>query len=457
MELINGAVNYILSFKPYVMLPMILLLISLLLGLKLAPSLKACLSIGIGFIGIFLVFDYFVAAIGPATKAIVERTGLHYNALDVGWPPLASIAWSFKLAPLMILFIILVNVLMLVFRLTRVINIDIWNYWHFLMVGSLVYSSTKSIPIAIISIAAAEIFMLKVGDIAGPYVSRYANVPGITITTLSAGGYFPAGLIGNSLIDRIPFINKLEANPETIQKKLGIFGEPSIIGFLLGTALALGGGYSFKQTLELAFTVSAVIMILPLMCGILTRGLLPISEGMKEYVQKKFPHAAETYIGMDNAILQGDTAVIVTGLLLMPLAMILAFVLPGVRFIPIGDLANIIALGTMIVVVTGGNVIRAVIISVPLIVAQLYIASFMTAAITRLSAEAGFKFAGYDGDITSFFDGGLIQRFWLVKFFEGNIVALALLPLVVAMFWFCYRTMRKEFSRNEKPVSQKSR
>ncbi len=447
MEIVSSAVEYILSFKPYVMLPLIIFGLSLLLRIKPSVSVKACLSIGVGFIGIFLIFDYFVAALGPAVSNIVDRTGLEFTALDVGWPPLASIAWSFKLAPIMILVIIAVNIVMLAFRMTRVINIDIWNFWHFIMVGSLVYTSTGSIIVSICAIIAAEIFMLKIGDFAGPYTSRFAKIPGITITTLSGGGYFPIGLLGNALIEKVPYLNTLNADPEKIRKRLGILGEPVVIGFILGTALGSGAGYELKKILETAFTVAAVVLILPLMCGVLTDGLLPISEGMKEYVRNKFPHAKETYIGLDNAVLQGNTAVIVTGLLLMPAALVLAFLLPGVTFIPIGDLANIIALSVMVVVATNGNVVRSVIISLPVIVAQLYIASIMAPAFTKLSIDAGFSVPGYEGMITSFFDGGLIQRYWLYTLFEFHPASILMLPVVIVLFFLVRRIMKKEFNK----------
>ncbi|MBN1498723.1 MAG: PTS galactitol transporter subunit IIC [Spirochaetes bacterium] len=442
MEQINSAVTYILSFKPYVMLPLLILLFSLILRIKFKIAVKAALSIGIGFIGIFLVFDYFVRGIGPAAKMIVERTGLQFNVLDVGWPPLASIAWSFKLAPVMILVIIAVNIIMLTFKLTKVINIDIWNFWHLLMVGALVYASTGSITISVISIITAEVLILKIGDFIGPYASRYSGINNITITTLSAGGYFPFGVIGNSLLGKVPFLKNLNANPENIQKKMGLAGEPVIIGFFLGLGLSIAAGYEIKQILELAFTVSAVVMILPLMCRILSEGLIPISDGMKNYMKNKFPGSGETFIGLDNAVLQGDPAVIVTGLILMPIALGLAFVLPGIRFIPIGDLVNIIALSVMIVVATNGNVIRSVIISIPIIIAHLYIASSMAEAFTNLSTNAGFSFPGYDGLITSFFDGGLIIRFWLVKFFEFNIYALSALPAVLLILFFTWKLSR---------------
>jgi PTS system galactitol-specific IIC component len=58
-----------------------------------------------------------------------------------------------------------------------------------------------------------------------------------------------------------------------------------------------------------------------------------------------------------------------------------------VTFIPIGDLPNLMAFVIMIVVATRGNVVRTVIIGLPLIVAQLYIASYMGPVFTELSAR----------------------------------------------------------------------
>src|SRR5512138_2841540 len=99
----------------------------------------------------------------------------------------------------------------------------------------------------------------------------------------------------------------------------------------------------------------------------------------------------------------------------MPVALGFAFVLPGIKFIPLGDLVNTLALIVMTVVATNGNVFRTFIIGIPIIIGHLYVASFMAGAFTTLAAGAGFKFPGYDGIITSFLDGGLAIRFWLFE------------------------------------------
>lgn len=449
MEILRDVVTYILSFKAYVMLPIIIFAFALVFRLKLSTSIKSSLTIGIGFIGIFVIFDFFVGSIGPCVKALILKNGLNMNALDVGWPPLASIAWSFKLAPILIIIILIVNFIMLFLKLTRIVNIDIWNFWHFIMVGTLVDSATKNILLVISSVIITEIITLKISDWCSPQLSKFANLSGITVSTFSALTYYPFGVIGNKIIDKVPVLNKINANPESIKRKLGLAGEPIIIGFIIGLLLGFGAGYEIKKILELAFSISAVILILPTMCGILTQGLLPISEGMKNFVQKKFPDIGQTYIGLDVAIIMGNTSVIVTGLLLMPLVLLFAFSLPGITFIPIGDLVNTMGLTSMIIVATNGNVVRSFLIGIPLVIGNLYVASNISSILTDLASKANLTFGGYQGLITSFNDGGNPLRFWIYKVFSGDVISMLFIPLIVFFLIMTYYFVKKDRSNLE--------
>jgi PTS system galactitol-specific IIC component len=214
METIKNAVMYFLGFKPYVMLPVIIFIFAIVFRIKLRTAITSAFTIGIGFIGIFVVFDYFVEIINPVVQALVSRTGLHLNVLDVGWPPLAAITWSFGLAPVLIFLIIIVNIALLVTKMTKTVNIDIWNYWHFIFTGALVYNVTHSVFLSILSTAVISAITLKLSDWSAPLVNKFSGMKGIAIPTLSAAAYFPFGVLGNKLLDRVPFINKIEANPE---------------------------------------------------------------------------------------------------------------------------------------------------------------------------------------------------------------------------------------------------
>lgn len=443
MEIIKQTAMYFLGFKPYVMLPIIIFTLALIFRIKLKTAVTSAFTIGIGFIGIFIVFDYFVAIINSVIQALIKRTGLHLNILDAGWPPLAAITWSFGLAPVFILLVMAVNIILLVTKLTKTVNIDIWNYWHFIFAGALVYNTTQNVFLSFMTTILISVITLKIADWSAPLVNKFSGMDGISIPTFSAATYFPFGVLGNKLIDKVPFINKIDANPEKMKEKIGFAGEPMIIGFVIGVLLGLGGGYEFRMIAELAFGIAAAIYILPKMANIVGTSLIPISDGMKEFIKRRFPGIEGTYIALDAAVLVGFPSVVVTAILLMPVALILSFVLPGVKFIPLGDLVNIMGSVALVCVATKGNVIRSFLIGIPIVVIHLYTASNMASMYTKLAGSVNYSLENYTGTFTSFLDGGNVIRVWLVKLFTGNSYAILLIPAFLLMFYLTRKIASK--------------
>lgn len=60
--------RYILDLGPTVMLPLVIIIFSKLLGMKLGDCFKSGLHIGIGFVGIGLVIGLMLDSIGPQRK-----------------------------------------------------------------------------------------------------------------------------------------------------------------------------------------------------------------------------------------------------------------------------------------------------------------------------------------------------------------------------------------------------
>jgi len=435
MQILNNAVMYVLSFQPYVLLPVIIFILALIFRIKIAVAIKSSFSIGIGFIGIFIVFDYFVKIVNPVVTALVQRIGLHFNVLDTGWPPLSAISWSFELAPILVIIFIAINILMLVLKLTKTVDIDIWNYWHVILASVMVYHVTNSVLLSILSAAIAFIMVLKLAEWSAPLVNEISGMQGICIPHLSAIAYFPPSVIINNLFDHVPFINKIDLKTDNIQNKLGLFGEPMILGFIIGLLLGIAGGYTIKDIAELSIGFAAVIFILPIMCGFLGTALIPISEGMKDFINQNFPNLHQTFIGLDVAILFGLPSVIITTLLLIPVSLILAFILPGINFIPLGDLTNLMVPVAMICVATKGNVFRSFIIGIPVVIGNLYIASAFANLFTDMAASSNYKIPDYNGLFTSFLDGGNFFRAWILKAFSGDVLGLALIPVVLGLMF----------------------
>lgn len=444
LYMLNDVIMYLLSFKPYVMLPLIIFTLAIVFKIRIKTAITSALTIGIGFIGIFMTIDYFVKIINPVIQALIARAGLQLNVLDVGWPPLAAITWSFKLAPLLLVLFMGINVVMLVFKLTKTVNIDIWNYWHVILAATMVFSVSDSLFLAVASSALSFILVLKLAEWSAPMVNKLSGMEGICIPHLSGIIYFPIGLLGDFIISKIPGLNQIDANPEKIQQRLGLLGEPMALGFLIGMALGFGAGYEVKQILDLAFSFSAVIFILPKMGGILGSSLIPISEGMKVFVQTKFPDRGVSYFGLDVAVLFSVPVVMVTSLLLMPVALILAFTLPGINFIPLGDLTNLLVPVAIICTATKGNIVRAFLVGIPVIIGNLYLASNLASFFTNLAAQSNYHITGYSGMFTSFLDGGNVYRGWLLQACAGDYIALFMIPLIIGLIYFTWVVTKYE-------------
>jgi len=148
---------------------------------------------------------------------------------------------------------------------------------------------------------------------------------------------------------------------------------------------------------------------------------------------------------MDTGFLMKNPSVVITGMLLMPISVALAFVLPGNKVLPAGDLPNLMSIFSVVVLISGGNVIRAVLIAIPVIISFLYIATGLGPLITELAQKAGTLPGVSEGTslvVTSFTDGGNPVRFWIFELFRGNVIAVLLLMPILLLLWFAYKRSR---------------
>ncbi|EDR4503669.1 PTS galactitol transporter subunit IIC [Salmonella enterica subsp. enterica serovar Inverness] len=433
-------VQYVLGFGPTVLLPLVLFFLALFFKVKPAKALRSSLIVGIGFVGIYAIFDILTSNVGPAAQAMVERTGISLPVVDLGWPPLAAITWGSPIAPFVIPLTMLINVAMLALNKTRTVDVDMWNYWHFSLAGTLVYYSTGSFVLGLSAAAIAAIVVLKLADWSAPLVAKYFGLEGISLPTLSSVVFFPIGLLFDKIIDKIPGVNRIHIDPENVQKKMGIFGEPMMVGTILGVLLGIIAGYDFKHILLLGISIGGVMFILPRMVRILMEGLLPLSEAIKKYLNAKYPGRDDLFIGLDIAVAVGNPAIISTALILTPISVFIAFLLPGNKVLPLGDLANLAVMASMIVLACRGNIFRAVITAIPVIVADLWIATKIAPFITGMAKDVNFKMAeGSSGQVSSFLDGGNPFRFWLLEIFNGNIIAIGLIPVLALIIYGVFR------------------
>ncbi|MFO8065211.1 MAG: PTS transporter subunit IIC [Spirochaetia bacterium] len=453
METIQTFVDFFLDLGASVFLPVIIFVLAIVFGAKVGKSIRAALMVGVGFVGINLIIGLLTENLGPASEAMVERFGIDLSIIDVGWPASAAIAFGSEIAALVIPAGILLNLLLLIPKITKTINIDIWNFWHFAFAGAMVQAVTGNIWYGLVSALMFAAIALFLADWTSPAIQQLLGMPKVSLPHGLSASFVPFAVVVNKIIDYIPGLNKVEADPETIRKRFGVVGEPVFLGAVIGLVIALlgyagDGAFAewFPQVLQVAISLAAVMVLMPRMVALLMEGLIPLSEAAREFLQKR-ASGRDIYLGLDSAIAIGHPTAIATALLMVPITLLLAVILPGNRVLPFGDLATIPFMVAMMVPIVRGNVVRATITSTIVMVPTLYIMNSLASAQTQVAKSVGFDFPEGADVITSLGDGGNViaalfvwgaNNFWLSH-------ALILLGLIIV--WALYKKSPKAWER----------
>ncbi|MBU5455959.1 MULTISPECIES: PTS galactitol transporter subunit IIC [Eubacteriales] len=432
-----AALQYLVDLGAAVMMPIIFIVFALILRVKVGQAIKSGLLVGIGFIGLNTIIGLLTDNLGPAAERMVENFGLNLTVLDVGWPAASAIAFGSTVGVLIIPVCLLVNVIMLLTKTTRTINVDIWNFWHFAFTGSLIYMLTGNLGISLFISALNMIITMIIGDRTAPLIEKFLGLPGVSIPHGFTASFVPLALGINWVLDRIPGINKIKLDAEEIQKKFGVFGEPAILGTVIGALLGILAKYNVKDTLNLSMVMGAVLVLTPKMAAILMEGLMVVSEAVQELLQKKYATKGSLYIGLDSAVGVGNPVTLAISLVSIPVALLLAFIVPGNQFLPFASLAGLPFMFVLIVPIARGDFFRSFIIGVITIGLGLLIGTNLAPLFTKAAAAANFSIPGGTTLISSIDYGSSIFPWISVKLmnFKWIGIAIATIFTVALMLW----------------------
>lgn len=383
-----AAINYVIDMGASVMLPIVIAILSILMGVKVGKAIRSGLMIGVGFVGLGLIVDMMNAQLGPAAQAMSEKFGLSLSVVDIGWPGASPMTWASGIATVAIPVAIAVNIIMLVLKLTKTVNIDIWNIWHMTFTGAICYAVTGNFWLGILGVVVHAVAAYKLGDIWAPLMTDYFELDGLTVPHGTSAYMAPIACVIDAVIEKIPGLNKIDITADSLQEKVGVLGEPIVIGGLLGTIVGFLAGYGPQEALPLGVKMSAVMVLMPKIVKCIMEGLMPLSERAKELMTKKFGDS-EFYIGLDPAILLGDPQVVTAGLIFMPLTLLIAVLVPGNRVLPFGDLATIGFFIAIAVAVHKGNLFRTLFSGSAIMFMTIWIANQTIPWMTALAKTTG--------------------------------------------------------------------
>ena len=246
-----------------------------------------------------------------------------------------------------------------------------------------------------------------------PVIQKYFGWPDISI---------PQGWAATSMIIIWPMMKLLDllgldkgsevaetSDLEKLRERFGVFGEPVLIGLVMGIVIGLlayvpaGLGFAalITKVLVLAMDMAAVMLLMPRVVAILMEGLIPLSDQAREFLQKRFK-GREFYIGMDSALLIGEPLTLTVGFLLVPITLILAMILPGNKMLPFGDLSGTPFFVAMVAPFAKGRFWRTFITGIVIMIIIMYMGSIWAPLITATARSIGYAFPSGATEISGF-------------------------------------------------------
>jgi len=378
-------VNYIIELGPVFILPVVLLIISLIVTRKPLKNLKNFAFILTGFVSVSILLGLFINFFSPIADTIISSSTKEYTIVDAGWLVTKNVIVNSSITLYIIIAVIAVNIIMLLFRFTRTINIDFWNYWAFLFAGSVIFAITGIEWIALLIAVISAAITLVLSDIYAICINNYYGVSGFSTPHAHVICWAPVTHLINIIFNKIPFIKRIRIFYEELQYKMGIFLEPVLVGFVLGFIIgaitkyrtfyhnpASGLFYAFVNGLTLSF----IFTLMPRAVKILFKGLTPTLNDIKDFIRRKITKR-DLNIGLDPIILSGMPSTITLSAILIPLTIYISTILPGSAILPGSDLIMIPLILVWVIVPSRGDMFRSFISAIIIIPIILWITSNM--------------------------------------------------------------------------------
>lgn len=439
MTILKDVVNYILNLGGPVFVPLIMLILGLVAGLKFKKSIVAALTLGVAFSGMTLVVNYMMEAISPAAKSMSKLFHLSLNAIDAGWTGVAAITWSYKSAFLFFPLLLAINFVMLTFNWTKTLNVDMWNVWNKIFTYVVVLYFTHNAFFGFLVAGIQIVFELKAGDMWQRHIEDLTGMPGVTVPhfiTLFAVILQPL----NKLLDFIPIMNK-PFDADALQKRIGVWGDNTVMGALIGVLLGFGAGYSVSGSLNLAIKAATAMTLFPMISKLFMTALSPIADAMSGFMQKHFK-GREVYIGLDWPILAGRNELWVTVIILVPIMLVFAMILPHNTVLPFAGIINLSFVNAALLL-TGANLLRMITLGIITTPIFLYGATYFAPIITNLAKSTGTVKVQAGQQLSwSTFEGPDFRLFF-AQAFNGQWWAIALAVLWTLGFIWLYRDQIK--------------
>lgn len=397
-------------FGATVIVPIMIFLISMCLRVPVKKAVEGSIYAGVGLTGFGWIISAFTPIITPIVKQMVETTGIDRSVVDIGWQTGSLTAFSTSIGLSFFIFGLVIELILFLVGVTRVfVPSNLWNNFGYMIWGAVAYQVTHNFWLSFGLMIFLLLYTLLLSEVIADRWSEYYGIKNATINSIhNIESAIPA-LLFDPLWNKLG-LNNVSFNLIFLKEKLGLFGRPTTLGAILGLLIGILGNLTRLLILEawgqiLTFTVSlaAVMTIFPLVTEVFSKAFVPIEQAVEKNREQKNSSAKKRwFLAVDDGVGYGEPATILSGILLIPILVVLALILPGNKTLPVVDLISIPFMIESMVALSKGNMVKILLNSVIWLGLGLYASSYMTPFYTETVMAYGSALPAGVVLITSF-------------------------------------------------------
>lgn len=383
------------AFGAAIIVPIVIFFIALIMKVKVKKAFQSALNAGIGLTGFSMLIGAYTPIVTPVINRMVEVSGISLRILDTGWQATSVVAYSTQVGMIFLGLGLLFQIILFVTRYTNIfMPSDMWNNYSFMLWGSMLYIATGNIYLAIGLMILSNLYSLVCSEIVAKRWSNYYGYPGCTMTAPHHICSVPLAIVVDWILNKLG-ANKIQWNPQTLQAKLGFMGEPVSLGLVLGCIIGFAGNFTrldsvdaWGEICKVGVATSAVMCIFPKIAGVFASAFTTITDSSRK-TAKKGSKGRVWYLAINDAAGYGESATLLTGMLLIPIVFILAIILPGNETLPMVDLIAIPYMIELIIAISNGNIFKSLISGAIWCVGGLYIITAVAPVFTSVAQDVG--------------------------------------------------------------------
>lgn len=451
----QGLSNVFSTFGAAVFVPVILFVIAKCMGVSGKKAFQTALLCAVGLTGFNLVINSYSGIIAPVVNQMVENAGVNLPVLDTGWQSTSVIAYSTQVGLVFIGVAIVLQLLLFFLKWTNVFMAsDLWNNYSFMVWGSMLYALTGNMLLAMALMVMQLLYILLFSEACAKRWSTYYDYENCCMTAPHHQESLPFAVLMNWLLGKIGF-NKIKLNAQNLQKKLGILGEPMFIGLIVGALIGVIGNFNslfgagaltaWGTVSSAAVSTAAIMAVFPKVAGIFASAFTTLTDAYKSKAAKS-GEGREWYLSVNDACGYGEPNTLVSGIILIPIMLGLAFILPGNTILPMADLCALPYMVEVFVCISNGNIAKSVVSGAIWFSLGMIVASQLAPTFTQVAVDAGFQLSQAGVYVISFgimchpLIAGLFYAFW-----SQNPVIIGAVVVLYFVLYFLFRKNRGRF------------